>query len=127
VLPDPEAERPALFSQRHSYTWTDSDGLLDEPDGQVPICTTTTCAALLHVNQESRRTLILWAERQDYKLCYRLFCREPEDWRDYDDQSDSDHGNDELEGQSPVCPNHLAYYLESRMKLGLGGRGMLLY
>ena len=84
ILPGPDDESPAIFSQTHS--WRDDDGLLGEPSGFVPIRMTTTCAALLHVNRESRDTALSWAAIHGYSLLYRRLCPYPS----WDDQSDTD-------------------------------------
>lgn len=97
VLPPAEAERPVLFSQTHSHIFSATNGLLADPEGKVPICMTTTCAALLHVNQESRRTVLKWAERHGYEVYYRALCRRRDDLdiNGGDLDSDSNSGSDE--------------------------------
>ncbi|KAL2204639.1 hypothetical protein CC79DRAFT_1398898 [Sarocladium strictum] len=76
-LPVPEDEPGAIFLQRHSYTWANHDGEVTVPTGdEVPIRMTTTCAALLHVNKESRYHVLRWADSLGYKLCFRVLDRD---------------------------------------------------
>jgi hypothetical protein len=85
-LPDPAAEPPAIFSQHPGLRG--GNGILEEPSGKVPIRMTTTCAALLHINRESRRLVLSWAEHHTYELCYRVSCRNGEEYFEpmYDNQ-----------------------------------------
>jgi hypothetical protein len=105
ILLPPEDEPPALFCERHSVTWTDSNGYLEQPDAkaQVPIHMTTTCAALLHVSKETRQIVLKWADALGYKLCFRIL---PFDFDEYDGYgSDADAGEDSeknLPVQGPI-------------------------
>lgn len=75
-LPAPGNEPGAIFTQRHSHTWADNEGDVTEPRNRVPIRMTTTCAALLHVNKESRYLTLRWAESLGYELCFRVLDRD---------------------------------------------------
>lgn len=78
LLPTAEDETPVIFAQNRE------DGILDMSEDLVPIRMTTTCAALLHVNQESRRATLSWAASLGYKLCHRARCFDSDFWAECD-------------------------------------------
>ena len=102
LLPAPEDESGAIFTQRHSYTWANDGGQVCEPGDWVPIRMTTTCAALLHVNKESRYLILRWAASLGYKLCFRVLCCDIDDL--YDDSDDACDENPER--KVAVLPVH---------------------
>ncbi|KAL2212982.1 hypothetical protein CC79DRAFT_1390975 [Sarocladium strictum] len=98
MLPTAEDEPPAIFAQ---YPLTH----VEMPRGLIPIRMTTTCAALLHVNQESRRTALSWAQSLGYKLCYRQLGFDLNYWKDRehaDDQSPEKKERENLPVQGPI-------------------------